>query len=179
MPTTANYALPYPGLTNAPNVPADIQALAVALDTNMVGATMGAPTALIGAGTPSVGTTETRDALLGSYTFTALAGRRYQVVMSGLHSNGSVVGDYFYFNIRNGGASTPTAASALIASSQAGTLVAATAGRMAVPLSGTFNPGAGVQTLSMFTVRVGGTGVCTPISANSARELYCVDLGKA
>jgi hypothetical protein len=32
MPTTPNLGLPYPGLTNAPNGPADIQALAVALD---------------------------------------------------------------------------------------------------------------------------------------------------
>lgn len=32
MPTTANLALPYPDLASAPNVPADIQALALALD---------------------------------------------------------------------------------------------------------------------------------------------------
>lgn len=33
MPTTPNYSFPYPALTNAPNVPADIQALASGLDT--------------------------------------------------------------------------------------------------------------------------------------------------
>jgi hypothetical protein len=36
MPTTPNYAFPYPALTNAPNVPADIQALAVAVDTEQL-----------------------------------------------------------------------------------------------------------------------------------------------
>lgn len=33
MPTTANLAMPYPALTAAPNVPADIQALADRVDT--------------------------------------------------------------------------------------------------------------------------------------------------
>lgn len=35
MTTTPKLALPYPGLTNAPNVPADIQALAMAVDANV------------------------------------------------------------------------------------------------------------------------------------------------
>lgn len=36
MPTTPNLALPYPDLAGAPNVPADIMALAVALDASTV-----------------------------------------------------------------------------------------------------------------------------------------------
>lgn len=36
MPTTPTYALPYPAPTAAPNVPADLQALAAAVDTLML-----------------------------------------------------------------------------------------------------------------------------------------------
>lgn len=35
MPTTSNYAFPYPALTDAPNVPADVRALAQAVDTEI------------------------------------------------------------------------------------------------------------------------------------------------
>jgi hypothetical protein len=37
VPTTPNYAFPYPALSDPPNVPADMQALAVATDTALQG----------------------------------------------------------------------------------------------------------------------------------------------
>jgi hypothetical protein len=35
MPTSPNYGLPYPALTDSPNVPEDVAALAVAVDTEI------------------------------------------------------------------------------------------------------------------------------------------------
>jgi hypothetical protein len=147
------------------------------LDIRRTGITMGTPTATVNAGTPTVGTTETRDAVLGNYTFTAIAGRRYRAVVDGMAANGNAVGDTATWNIRNGGASTPTAASTLVASMvQLGVVASGAAGRIPVALSGTFVPGAGVVTLSVFVVRATGTGVMTPVGT---REFYAVDMGPA
>jgi hypothetical protein len=66
MPTTTNLGLPYPGLTNAPNVPADIQALAVALDTPRPGSSYTASGSFVG----NAGTTGNIDITYG-VTFTA------------------------------------------------------------------------------------------------------------
>ena len=184
MPTTTNLALPYPGLTDAPNGPSAVQALAQAVDVLpgglKAGNNMGTPASVAGNGTPSVGTTETRDAVLGNYgPFTAVTGRRYEVKLNNMLSNGTVAGDMFIINVRNGGASTPTAASPLAATGSVYIAAAGGLGRTSAQVLGSFVPGAGTVTLGVFVVRAVGTGVYTPISANVNRELYAVDVGPA
>lgn len=140
------------------------------------GSTMGTPTTTAATGTPSVSTAETRDAVLGDYTFTAVAGRRYRALVDGLVLSASVAGDQVSARVRNGGGSTPTAASTLVASSKIVLPAVGGVGQSSLSVASTFVPGAEVVTLSLFVVRLSGTGVETPIGA---RELYAVDLGPA
>lgn len=170
----------------APTVPAvgDLitaaQAAIIATDLNGLG-TMGTPAQTSANGTVTAGgAVEIRDAVLGSYVFTAVAGRRYQVVMAGQGAATSVAGDAATLNVRNGGAATPTTASPVVASGKI-VLPASSSGSSVAMSGSTFVPGAGVQTLSLFTVRTAGTGVITPVVAGAtpARELYVVDLGPA
>jgi hypothetical protein len=136
------------------------------------GGTMGTPTSSSTNGTSTSGATETRDAVLGNYTFTAVAGRRYRVFVDGLVVAPGTVGDLIGARVRNGGASTPTAASTLVASTQ----VVMTSAGLGVTLANTFVPGAGTVTLSLFLVRASGTGIAQP---QNFRELYAVDMGPA
>lgn len=136
-----------------------------------------APTSQLSVGTSTSGTTETRDTVWGSYAFTAAAGRRYQVVVAGALMSGSVIGDLWRVNIRNGGSSTPTAASTAVASTQVYTSVAGGGGQVQVSLGGSFVPGAGAVTLSVFVARQAGTGIGNLVSGAVARELYVVDKG--
>lgn len=141
-----------------------------------VGASMGTPTATASAGTATSGATETRDAVLGNYAFTAVAGRRYRAVIDGLVVSGTA-GDVVGVRVRNGGGSTPTAASTQVAAAQIVPPASGGTGQQSLPVGGTFMPGAGTVTLSAFTVRISGTGAAeTPIGT---RELYAVDLGPA
>jgi len=149
---------------------------------NGPGVNMGTPALATATGTPTVGGTETRDAVLGNYVFTALAGHRYEARLDGQVNNGSVLADLYAVNIRNGGSSTPTAASPCVASSQAYIKAVGSADRDSVPVRDTFKPAAGTVTLSVFCIRIIGTGVYTPVSAQflpNGRELYVVDLGLA
>lgn len=147
------------------------------------GTTMGTPTYTPSQGTSTSGATETLDAVLGTYTFTAVAGRRYRAVVEEMIGYGTVAGDVFVVNVRNGGASTPTAASACVAST--GWRVAVADGRSGIPLSGTFVPGAGTVTLGVFAVRQSGTGYFVALNSVNdlvifkVRELYAVDMGPA
>jgi hypothetical protein len=134
------------------------------------------PTATASTGTPTSGTTETLDAVLGTYQFTAAASSRYRIIYSGLKFSGTAVADLYTVNIRNGGASTPTAASPLVATSAKYIPATGGAGQEAVWLSKTFLPAAGVVTLGAFAVRSTGSGVGTPIGD---RELYVEYMGPA
>lgn len=138
---------------------------------------MAAPTTTTSNGTPSSGTTETRDAVLGNYSFTAVAGRRYRAMCTNRAMNTDTANDRYAFRIRNGGASTPTAASTAVAEAQHVVTITAGSGRLSVPVIGTFVPGAGTVTLGMFTVRIAGSGICTPVTQSVATELYAEDIG--
>jgi len=144
-----------------------------ALVGSSTGANMGTPATTASNGT-AVALLDSRDAVLGNYTFTAVAGRRYRAVLDGAGLFGDTLNDVFYLRIRNGGAATPTTASTAIAVSTA--IIVKTGSGQSVPLAGTFVPGAGVQTIAMFTARASGTGTGTP---TNTRELYVVDLGPA
>lgn len=147
---------------------------------------MAAPASTGTNGTATSGTTETRDAVLGDYVFTSAGtGRRYRVVIENLIGNGSVAGDVFQIRVRDGGGSTPTAASTLIAETCWTPIsVAGTGSRSAIPFAITFTAASGTRTLSMFAVRSSGTGVFTPLASagnggTAARKMYVEDIGQA
>ena len=95
--------------------------------------------------------------------------------MNGLGISGSV-NEVWTVNIRNGGASTPTAASPSVANSQLVLHATGGLGQATVVLAGTFAPGAGTQTLSIFYARTSGSGNGIPVFQ---RELYVVNIGPA
>src|SRR5215813_7526415 len=68
-------------------------------------------------GTTTSAGTETRDAVLGNLAFTAVDTVRMEVHLHGrmLFGNSTSAGDRYKINIRDGGASTPTASSTLAA----------------------------------------------------------------
>jgi hypothetical protein len=135
-----------------------------------------APVSTSSNGTTTSGTTDTLDSVLGTYTFTAIAGVRYRAMYVGGEMNTSVAGDKYNQNIRNGGASTPTSASPSIAASSRYVAATLSAGRTGLHVMGTFVPGAGLVTLGLFTARSAGTGVGTP-TATSLRELFVEAIG--
>ena len=132
------------------------------------------PTTTSSTGTATSGTTETRDAVLGDYQFTAIAGVRYLLVYVGCRMNTTVANDLYEIRIRNGGASSPTSASTLIAAHAKVVNVVGGGGQETCDVFATFVPGAGTVTLSAFTVRTAGTGVGTP---TTSRELFVIALG--
>jgi len=123
--------------------------------------------------------TETRDAVMGNYIFTAVAGRRYRVSLDSAKISVGTNGTTVTVRIRNGGASTPTAASTLIAETSYYGAIAVVPGQTGVPdLSGLFTPGAGTQTLSAFLQVTAGAGAANIVSpASLTRALYVEDMG--
>jgi hypothetical protein len=180
MPDTTNEAITYPSSTANTDLWTHFQNLAEDADAAIFlrkgRGLMGAPTSTSTDGTGTSSTTDTRDAILGNYTFTAIANRRYRVTLSGMSLNGSVANDRFNYNIRDGGASTPTGASGSVAAGSVITYIVGTNGRATTHISATFTPSAGTRTLSLFVARAAGTGVGTPVGS---RELYVEDIGPA
>ena len=158
---------------------AQAAAIAAAIPTTGAGSTMGTPVSTATNGTSTSGTTETLDAILGTYTFTAVAGRRYRAILDGAYASATVTNDLVGVRIRNGGSSTPNATSTLVAASQTTVTVTGGPGQIGLLVANTFVPGAGTVTLGVFTVRLSGTGVETIASATLARQLYAVDMGPA
>lgn len=137
---------------------------------------MGTPTTTGADGTASSGTTETRDAVLGNFVFTSTGTtRRYRAVWTG-QVGVSVANDLFALNLRDGGASTPTAGSTLVARGQKRFTASGGTGEETMMVSGTFTASAGTRTISAFLFRVNGTGIATP---KNTRELYVEDIGAA
>lgn len=139
-------------------------------------AKMPAPTTTTATGTVTATTVETRDAILGNYVFTAVAGHSYRVCLDNLHTVGTVAAEQYGVRVRNGGSTTPTAASTMIAQSRS--VIYQAGGALPVSVGGLFTPAAGVQTLSVFLVRLTGTtGTAYIWSTEMARQLYVIDLG--
>lgn len=179
MPDTTNEAITYPASTANTNLWEHLQALAEDADTAIFKrkgyGLMATPASTSTDGTATSGTTDTRDAVLGNYTFTAVANRRYRVTCTGT-LNGSVAGDRFTLQVRDGGASTPTSGSTSLGSTPKYMPSTASNGRDGFYLSTTFTPSAGTRTLSLFVSRFNGTGIGTPVGF---RELYVEDIGPA
>lgn len=155
------------------------EALLMALTAQLAVPVSVAPTTTGSNGTATSGATETMDAVLGTYQVNLIAGRRYLAIMNGLGLSGSVASDVFRVNIRNSGSSsTPTSGSTLIATTQYIVPAAGGTGQQTLLLGESFlAPVTGTNTFGMFTVRQTGTGVGTPISIGTQRELYVMYLG--
>lgn len=145
------------------------------------GAGVPAPRATAANGTPtSVGGVPSqntfRDDILGSYTFTALAGRQYRATCDNLLMNGNA-GDVYEVKLSYAsGTSAPGVADPSVARTRAVIYVTGSAGRVPVPLSGVFAPGAGVFTIAVLVTRLLGSGIGTPVSEGT-RQLYVQDMG--
>lgn len=156
-----------------------LEAYLLALTSTMGQGIQAIPVSTLSSGTVTSGTTETQDAVLGTYQWNAVSGRRYAAVMNGLLGGGTVAADLYILKIRNSGsASTPTTSSTIVAASQWYCPASGGAGQTSIPLAGSFTaPASGTNTIAFFAVRAAGTGTFTPISGAIARELYVVDLG--
>lgn len=135
---------------------------------------MAAPTTAGGDGTATSGTTEVRDDGLGTYQWTAEAGRYYVAYFSG----GTVLGeanDRNVIRIRNSGSSsTPTTASTLLGEKIVYTPEAGVGGRAdALFFTAPFTAAAGTNTIATFYANV-DSGVATP---SSTRALWVQDIG--
>lgn len=116
-------------------------------------------------GSPTVGTTETIDDILGMYTFTAVAGVRYRVTLSGRGLNQSAAGDRFSLRLRyTTDGSTPTAASALLEhDTTVANAAASSPGTQSVVHVVQFVPGAATVKVVASWTRLQGTGTATPV----------------
>jgi hypothetical protein len=135
---------------------------------------IGTPTTSAAAGTSTAdNNTEVRDAVLGDYVFTAVAGALYVVRLAGawIGIGTASVQSRWLIRCRDGGAATPTTASPLVHETAELMSIQGGAGQRgfafeSIPM--TFS--VGTHTLSMFIVRSTGTGV-TGLMLNT-RSLY-------
>jgi len=136
---------------------------------------MAAPVTTSSAGTATSTTTETFDAVLGTYQFNAVTGRRYKVVLEGLQGS-ATAGDVYKILIRNSGsASSPTTGSTVNATSQWVCTSTGGTGQASIPVEGNFLAGStSVNTIEMSATRLSGTGSFTPVGA---RSMYVEDIG--
>lgn len=137
---------------------------------------MPAPVAITTSSASSSSTTEARDAVLGNYTFTSIAGHYYKACLDQAAIVADTLNDQFAVRIRDGGGSTPTSSSTMLASARAPVHRAS----IAIPVQpgGVFAPSAGTHTLAAFLVRLAGSGTAVIWSADIARQLYVIDLGR-
>ena len=128
------------------------------------------------------GATEAQDTNLGTYTFTAVAGRRYQVVLNNAYGSSGSIGDTYFLRVRDGGAGAPTNTSTIVGESL---WRAATAfGNEPIPrMEATFTTTSGTHNLGLFMVRVSGSntaflgGINSQTNGHLFRELYVADIG--
>jgi hypothetical protein len=123
-------------------------------------------------GTASSATTATRDAVLGSAVFqvpSEWASTMTYEVGAYFSGGGDTSGDWFGFTIRDGGASTPTGASPVIAWGDLHPKVTnpTSSQEMMIVLAHNVAFSAGTHTLGLFTQRLTGTGIATPNSPSS------------
>lgn len=145
------------------------------LDHRSARGVMAAPRRITSDGTATAAnTTEIRDAVFGNYVFTAQAGRQYRVVYTG-NGNAGAAGRFTH-RIRDGGASTPTTASTMIAENTMRMATLGTTGRQTMTLAEAFTATAGTRTLSLFTISPESV-VMTPVTAGVGRTMYVEDIG--
>lgn len=156
------------------------EALLLAQTAQLMVPVNAAPVSTSSTGTPSSGTTETFDIVLGYYQATLIAGRRYLAIMNGLIGNAGVAGDVYTLQIRNSGSSSnPTSSSTLVAQVQWTSQYAGTSSRTPLFIANSFiAPTTGVNTFGFSSTKAIGTGPFTPVAPpNGMRELYVMYLG--
>lgn len=142
---------------------------------------MAAPLTSIANGTATAAsTTEVKNIILGDYTFTAEANRRYRVHYHGAMGNSDTVNCRMITRIRDGGVGSPGIASTLIA--EVATYLTETgvssAGRASIDVLHTFTATAGVHILAAFT-QSPDSAIMTPVPTGAGIELYVEDIGAA
>lgn len=136
------------------------------------------------AATSSITTTETKDAGCGDLTFTALLGRRYRIFYRA-RCQTNVADSAIVLRVRDGGGSSPTNTSTIVAASQVTPNGTGGAGDeqtvnqiltcVASP-SATDEIAAGTHKVAPFYVRTAGTGTVS-VSQTLLREFYVYDEG--
>lgn len=131
----------------------------------------------------AVSTPEAIDASLGTYQFTAVAGRRYEVTGNGMIANGTA-GDIYSIRVRDSGSNTtPTNTSTMVAEATFNCAVSGIGGRQQIQIQDDFVAAAsGTHTLGVFLVRTSGTGALTLLSpagnqGAGARSIRVKDIG--
>lgn len=131
-------------------------------------------------GTPTAvgaSNTETRDAVLGDYVFTADNTRLYRVRYAGVRASvdAAATPKLVTIRIRDGGAATPTAASTLVAEGQVRLIATGGPGQVTIPIESIpLQLAAGTHTLGAFVVGDTAAGSITPLGN---RALYAEDIG--
>lgn len=156
-----------------------LEAYLLALTNTMGQGIQAIPVSTSSGGTMTSGATETFDAVLGTYQWNAVAGRRYMVFVNNLLGGATVTGDLYELRVRNSGSSSaPTTSSTVVAFTQWYCPVNGGPGQTGIQLQGSFlAPTSGTNTIQMSAQRVAGTGVFTPVSGAFTREMFVVDLG--
>jgi hypothetical protein len=154
MPTTANLLLPYPALTAAPNVPADLQAIADRIEAVFAtgGAAMPAPVPRGKLGVSQVtvsqtGITAATDLTGLSVAVTVGTSRRIKISAM-VHATGSVANDVWRLSIAEGATVLQYAEVTIPTGGIAGDMV---------PFI-TFVPTSGAHTYKLVVTRTSGTG---------------------
>lgn len=138
-----------------------------------VGAVLGTPKTSALDGTASTLTNEVRDAVLGDYVFTAVAGHWYEIVYTGALANMSAANSRMATRIRDGGASTPTTGSPLVGETTNYCVETGTAGRNSIRLGGRVSQfTSGIHTLSLFTISLDSATSTQVPDTVGLRQLY-------
>jgi hypothetical protein len=159
--------MPYAGETVAPSIFPGLPVGAPPISTTVNG-------------TPSSGTTETFDVILGYYQFTAISGHWYEVRCFGLVGNCGVNGDTYQLQVRDSGSqSAPNSSSTMVAQIQWTSEYNGVSSRTPIYLAAPFQAtSGGTHTLGFSSERTSGSGSFTPVCPPSlSRGLYVVDLG--
>lgn len=138
---------------------------------------VGAPVSTASSGTPTSGTTETFDAVLGYLQVTLISGHYYRVSVDEMNAVATVAGDWYDIRIRDSGSSSdPTSSSTQIAHIRWYAPVADSSARgISVPVTNTFLcTSTGTHTFGISAARIAGTGVLTPVNT---RQFVIEDLG--
>jgi hypothetical protein len=138
------------------------------------GALLGTPaTSAVDGTATAANTTEVRDAVLGNYVFTAVAGHWYEICYSGALANVGTANCRMITRIRDGGNSTPTTGSTLVGETTNYCTETGTAGRNSILVCGRPRQfAAGVRTLSAFTQSPDSAAATPVVDTMATRMLF-------
>lgn len=139
-----------------------------------------APISTGSSGTSTSGSTEIMDSVLGTLQATNLiAGRPYRIEVTGLMGGSTAAGDLVQVKIRDSGsASTPTTSSTIVAQSTWECQTSGGPGQTSITLSDVFiAASSGTHTFGLFSQRIAGSGIFTPVTGAPTRKMAIYDEG--